>query len=45
MLSEDGAEEFRGRDWILLCEDVSGLLLGIRWNNDRVVSFGVTMVQ
>jgi len=44
MLGEDGAEEFRRRDWMLLCEDVNSLLLGIRGNNDGVVGFGVTMI-
>ena len=45
MLGEDGAKEFRGRDWVLFCENVSGLLLGVCWNDDRIVGFGVAKVQ
>ena len=45
MLGEDCTEEFRWRDWILLCDDVGGLLLGVCWNNDRVVGFGVATVR
>ena len=45
MLGEDGAEEFRGRDRVLLCEDVGGLLLGIRGDDNGVVGFGVAITQ
>lgn len=37
VIANDGGEEFWGVDWVLFCEDVAGLLLGVCCYDDGVV--------
>jgi len=44
MVADYGSEEFERGDWVLLCEDVAGLLLGVCGYDDAVVCFGVAVL-
>jgi hypothetical protein len=40
---QDRGEKFRRCDWVLLCEDVGGLFLGVGGYDDGVIGFRITM--
>lgn len=43
MGGHDGSEEFRGRNRMLLRQDVDGVLHGVCCNDDTVIGLGVSV--